>query len=257
MGTQESRRTAALKLCMAFQFSDLLLRGAQCRGMRHFSCSSSSHRHVWFGRTHSKSGQADTPFIRLLLAKTKLSGLNTSLCWLWALAAETILNLVSRCCCSYSARHQSSCQSVFLRQFPECEYWCLGITLAEVLYLWGLRASGSQQHPGLMSFRACFIYPPCFSSHCQSQSWAQILGESHARAQGTCSWGFKCKLCKDFHKQHLYSAILWLIGCSIERCVVKQWRLWLYVAELNQPRGEEWGIMLSYSYTHCSDKITV
>lgn len=44
----------------------------------------------------------------------KLSALNTSLCWLWALAAETILNLVSQCCFSYSVHHQSSCQSVFL-----------------------------------------------------------------------------------------------------------------------------------------------
>lgn len=45
-----------------------------------FSCFNSSHSRVSFRRTHGKSGQADTPFVRLLLAKAKFSGLNTSLC---------------------------------------------------------------------------------------------------------------------------------------------------------------------------------
>lgn len=64
-------------------------------------------------------------------------------------------------------------------QFPECEHWCPGITLAEIPYHWGLCASGSQQHPGLTCFRAFFIYPPCSSLSCHFQSWTCDTRQEH------------------------------------------------------------------------------
>lgn len=60
--------------------------------------------------------------------------------------------------------------------------------------------------------------------------------------------------------QHLYSDILLLTSYSVERCL---WSskgydsTWLNYINSVSPREDEWGVMPSYAYTHCSDKITL